>query len=169
MRFVNLTDLVTDVKRKAPNTHDNLALQALRRSARKFMTVGELEEQEIVIDLVETQTVYPIPDLPAGTWVKDLDTDDTQYYDFTFNGFDSVTFNTVNYETGDTFTIQAILGYDADANDYPAEVVGRYFDGIIAGALADLVPSNSRYYNRNFHSALSEAMEDRGVFTGIEA
>ncbi|MHA1911164.1 MAG: hypothetical protein ACTSYA_05650 [Candidatus Kariarchaeaceae archaeon] len=146
------------------NVSNNQALQALRRSARKFMIDGELNQDTFTITLDSTQTVYQIP-MPTDVFIKDIVDQPDSY---TFNGIDTITFSSVTYETGDTLEVEAILGYDANSNSFPAWIINRYFDGIVAGAKAKLDPGNLRYHNNIYAKQLSEAMSYAGVFTGVK-
>ena len=163
MEFSSLTDLVVDVKIGVPGVGDNQALQALRRSARKFMNIGRLYEYTFDITLDSTQTIYVLP-MPADVWIQDII---DQPSDLAFDGLYTVTFDSAYYATGDTFELKTHLGYGNDATDYPEWIIKRYFDGLIAGAQAVLAPELKILYNRIFHENLSTAMHFAKTFNGV--
>jgi hypothetical protein len=164
--FTDLTDLKYEVKMILPGKSDNEVLFALRKSARKFMNLGELNQIPVSIDLDPAILEYRIP-IPSDTYVQEILTPSKE--GFTFDGIDTIIFTPpVGFEIGDTLTFKAILGYHANATDFPSTVIGRYWEGIVQGAVAVLSPDTAKFYNRNFHNSLSEAMSDSGTFKGIK-
>ncbi len=162
MQFTSLNDLVHEVQAYVSNVSENQVLQALRRSARKFMNNGKLNQEILEISLISGILKYNL-DLPTDVFVKEIIDQSSSY---TFNNDKTIIFETVDINK--TISIEVILGYNVNANNYPTWIINRYNEGIVAGACGVLSPSELRHYNKIFFEELADAMKYMGVFTGVQ-
>ena len=163
---MNIEDLIFDVKMMVSGKSDNEVLYALRRSYAKFMNTGKFSRIDISITLDPSVLEYYI-DTPGDTYIQEIL--EPSKSGFVFNGTNKITFEVANFELGDILTFKAILGYNKNATSFLDMVyLNRYHEGIVNGAAAYLSPEESKYFYRNFHNALSEAMSDTGTFSGLK-